>query len=172
MRYSSVAFAAVVNKAWPSGIFRHIMRAAVPPVPGDLEVEITHRLLVGNNTVIILFVLIVVQVSRGRRSQRRRRCPCRSIISISIAYNLLVGVDGNLKIGIGHAADETDPARIVQDVGQIRERLVLIRIVVDCLAAGMRCFQCPTSCVRSCRQRSSSVFPASRPVRSSADRSS
>ena len=121
------------------------MHVAVPADGGNLIVQLTCRFLVAHDAVIILLILVFVQaggIEAGRGLAGHCRIPwnrCRAVGGGGSAGGK-PGRVRNLKIAVGQTAQEVDPACVVQDVGQISERLVLIRVVMNRAVAGGRIF--------------------------------
>src|SRR5208283_3000658 len=98
------------------------MHAAVASVTGDLKIQVTRRFLVGQHTVVIPLVLVLVQIggiSSGRLAGRTRIRGCAVCQYV-----------GNLIRAVRRTSQEADAAGVIQDVGQIREPLVLFRVIV------------------------------------------
>ena len=88
------------------------MHSTHPAVASNLKVQVTHRLLVSQDGIIVLFVLIFVELGRVECARQ----PLGSSRGSSGWHSFSIR---DLEIAVGQAAHKTNPAGVIQNVREV-----------------------------------------------------
>src|ERR1700722_5206299 len=104
---------------------------AEPATESSWKGQVIDRLLVGKHSIVVLLMLVLVEVTGVELVGCRIR---------QGKYRRLVRVIRDLKVGVGATEQQGDPARVIDDVREIRKQLILGGTIMNRVGGACRVF--------------------------------